>query len=164
MWGNITVLIASYELDNAFVLRICHNPSGFSWIGIIQQNSHNSDLFQLFILLSADIWKTSSKHTCQTLGIRHGPHKWAAPDVPLLHLPPVCGYRVSHHRQNISSSEKRAWQEEKSVYTAPNIALLALCDYHMCWLHDPKTHMSGNKRSGSLSASGSICRIFSVQN
>lgn len=42
MWENVTVLIASYELDNAFVLRTCHNPSGFSWIGIIQQNSHNT--------------------------------------------------------------------------------------------------------------------------
>lgn len=76
---------------------------------------------------------------------------------------------VTQQTKLVRSRAKRAWKEEKLACVAPSTVPPLLCDYHMCWLHDLKTHMSGNKRSEQsfnnwqLPVPG-ICRIPSVQN
>lgn len=59
----------------------------------------------------------------------------------------VCGYRVSHNQQNWSGLvQKEPGRKENLPTQAPNRVPSLLRDYRMCWLHDPKAHMSGNKR------------------
>lgn len=77
----------------------------------------------------------SWKHTCQVPGIICGPHKWAAPDTPLLHpLPgcPVCGHLVSHNRQNWSGLVQKEPGRKENLPTQLPTQSLPYCVTTTC--------------------------------
>lgn len=118
---HMTVLSVSYELDNTFVLRAFHNPSDRENMvhvifGSLLLNRNNTIVFAQHVIhiysnfsfyWSVNIWKILSlNHPCQVPAIQCGPHKWAAPDTPLLHPPCLHLLRVPNRQVWSSLAQK----------------------------------------------------------
>lgn len=130
--------------------------------GTIQFTQHTVQICSnFFILLKCRHVKNTFLEAHMPSPRQHAwPHRRAAPDTALLHpLPgwPICGYRVSHNRQNWSGLVRKEPGSKKNLPTQLPTEFLSYCVSTTCAGYmTQRLTCQDTREASSLSTSGSF--------